>query len=1575
MTKNEIYIVDQYVKYFGKTADVATIAKYSAFTKASTILKEIKADADNAKTGLSTTEYVNSVFNNLFGRNATRKEMNKYSKLVEKGKDLPINSIVKKAASNDKAVYANKLAVATQAAEKGATTSIDLSKISDTNKVTVVSSDTATDLQTKIDALPVNNFVPSTEAGQTFMLTANADTTFAATEKADTFNSYDFVALDGSKHPTLTGIDALNGGAGKDILNVISDNNIEPVNATVSNIEVINLQSSGDVAFNTTTYTGVETLNTTKGDSATLTAAATTNVNVSGITGAIKINDGKNIVVTDATNNNSITVDGAAGTVTVTDTKQGTEDISANGAGDITVTSTGSVIGGDINVTDGANVTVTSTATASNGDIYVGGEDVNPTGNVVVTSNLNSDGSTLLNGGVIEVNGGKTVNVTVNATNADKDNHDYVNIGDITVNGDANTTTVTVKQTKAIDGVTETAAVAAATEVASVKFVALTQGQTVTLDGLTFTAAKALTAAEVAAAFANLKADATHGDAKADNGIYSGQLNSYNTGAVSTDTVVFTAATAGDIGDLVNNGTDLADVVTTTTQGVDAVTAVTAVGGISNGNVDIDGAKITTITLDGYADSDLGNNVELAALTTLNLANSIGTAHVNVTAAVTSLNLTVNNVQNAIHLDDAETSIKTLNLTTTGTDSAFYIEGDAVETLTIVAAAGLDISDSDTAFDNLKTVTVSGAGDVDLGNLSDEAHFATLTSTATGSITAKVAGTTTVTTGAGADSIEISNAVTKAITLGAGDDTLTLASGTTTLGANIDAGADTDTLVMTAADAAVATASSTFEGKIAGFEKLEIDTVQVNDGALVVDLDNMDEINYVITDGVTLDPDATYEVATVTFESLLSGQSVTVNGTTLTAAANMTATEVAEYFDITNSNGWTSSDNDGATVEFTSNTIGNVTDFTAPTVSNSAVTQISTINTTDGNSYAGTTESTTVTVGGLIAGESTSVVHNGGTMTLTATAITESAAVTFTGNVHQAEYFTIGGMTVTVGLGDATAAEIAQTFATGIAVGNLTVTGSIGVSGYTAALSGATVTFTSTVPGTNVTDLTVSSNAAHTSTTVTQGANGNLTAAQVAAALAAEATNGAAVISGTTLGSYTGTSSGSTVTYTAGSVGSLTNITATTTSGITPVVNVSTNGSASTLATETTAITFTALKSGQTVLITDWDAAETYYTAAADMTASEVATAIAALSVTGYTDSVSGAVVTYTSVNSNLNVDDLTAEVSAATAPTAPTAITQGGVNASTLEIKNLANNGTVEIAGNGTTTVTMKDASGSADTLNVVLTGVNATISATAVETIKVSLNDSDTENASSNNLNITDSALKTVTVTGADDLILTTNSAVLTSVDASVMTGALTYTASVANLVVKGGSGDDSLTASANAVTLNGNAGDDTLTATADSAILNGGAGNDILISNDYATLTGGTGSDTFVVSTIFDKDSFATITDFSKTDVDSIQFNGADDFINTAVVTNNMDFEAALNKAIETAGANDITWFTFTNNSQTNTYLVYDQGTDGTSFDFAQDMVIKVTGTVDFSAAGFNNSTDSVAFLNAITGNNIQ
>lgn len=314
MTKNEKYIVDMYVRYFGRAADAATIANYAADKKTSVILKNIIADADAEKAELSTSDFVNNAFQNLFGRNATTKEMNKYSKVIEKGKNLPINSIVKSAAKADKAVYNNKKAVALKYAELGGTEQLDLSKISKGNLIDLKTVTTLADLQAKVDALPENNGVPSSIDGKTYILTASIDSgkDFVGTSKNDLFLAVD----DSNAAKTLTLADSIDGGKGIDTLKIVTAGTIKNEDFsdnTIKGIEIVDIKSTnaGALTLDTTAdavknnFKEVTDLNITTTDNIgaiTATVNGTTNVTATA-TGAaatadITVNGGKAVSAT-----------------------------------------------------------------------------------------------------------------------------------------------------------------------------------------------------------------------------------------------------------------------------------------------------------------------------------------------------------------------------------------------------------------------------------------------------------------------------------------------------------------------------------------------------------------------------------------------------------------------------------------------------------------------------------------------------------------------------------------------------------------------------------------------------------------------------------------------------------------------------------------------------------------------------------------------------------------------------------------------------------------------------------------------------------------------------------------------------------------------------------------------------------------------------------------------------------------------------------------------------------------------------------------------------------------------------
>jgi S-layer protein len=629
---------------------------------------------------------------------------------------------------------------------------------------------------------------------------------------------------------TLTALDSIDGGEGTDTINVLHMSGVQlPIaGLTVKNVENVSLRSAGNATFDSSAWVGVEKLSVTQAEDVDVTAAATTAIAVSGATGDIKTTNGSTVNVASATAAQKVEVAGSKGAVTVTATK-GAGDIKVDGGTDVTVASSDAAAGkieiGQTTASTGA-ISVTSTGAA-----YVAG----------AAAAL----------GEIKVKGGTTVNVTQTATSdataAAKDAAAAaVTQGAVTVNGGDKTTTVTVKQDAAATAANAVVAVAGVKQVDTVTFADAAKDAVIDVGGLKFTAAKALTAAEVAAAFANLSAGAVHGSAPTSKGIYSGTFGAYSTGAVTTTGSVITvdatakAATTGNTA-ITATGPTAAN----KTAGVTAVEAVAGKMGVVGGKVVADGAALTTVSLDGYG---AASTVTSDKLESLSLANSAANLTVTNTKA-TTLALAVNNLGAASTLNIGA-AYTTLNITADGKDSAMVLTAAGVKTLNLAGTKSVDFKTS--ALTATETVTVTGSAGATFDATGWTALKSVDTTGTTGAVTAKIdASKATYTGGAGVDTVTLAGtSVTKAVNTGAGNDSVQLAAGTTTLTAAVSGGEGTDKLVMAAADAAVASAAATFEAKIDGFEILALNTVSATTS---VNLDNLDDINHVITQGGSKD--------------------------------------------------------------------------------------------------------------------------------------------------------------------------------------------------------------------------------------------------------------------------------------------------------------------------------------------------------------------------------------------------------------------------------------------------------------------------------------------------------------------------------------------------------------------------------------------------------------------------------------------------------------------------------------------------------------------------------------------------
>ena len=310
------------------------------------------------------------------------------------------------------------------------------------------------------------------------------------------------------------------------------------------------------------------------------------------------------------------------------------------------------------------------------------------------------------------------------------------------------------------------------------------------------------------------------------------------------------------------------------------------------------------------------------------------------------------------------------------------------------------------------------------------------------------------------------------------------------------------------------------------------------------------------------------------------------------------------------------------------------------------------------------------------------------------------------------------------------------------------------------------------------------------------------------------------------------------------------------------------------------------------------------------------------------------------------------------------------GGNAGTITVDNLATSAKLFVSGDNSSAGATLNVKGAAtatnDVFDIVFDGAAATTAPTAanVKAGTLTINNIETVNINSagaantwNSINITDSKLQQLTITGDKNLDLTfsgTNGGTGTGegislVDGSSATGALninfttgTPTLNLASggLTVKGGSNKDTITLKT-AATVDAGAGDDTIVSAAAGGTFTGGAGKDTF--DVHLALYGSTP----VVSTISD---FVTADDTLK-----LKNQGTETFASTAVnVSTAQTLADALALAITTSdnGSTNaaVKWFQYAGNTYVTEILT--NHTTGTAGPATTDLVVKLTGQVDLS-----------------------
>ncbi|WP_305857627.1 DUF4214 domain-containing protein [Balneatrix alpica] len=819
-TQASINAVQQaYIAYYSRPADPAGLTYWAdqldaAGGSLSAIIKAFSTSAEaTAKFGSkAVSEQIEMIYQQAFGRAADADGLNFWRGQIESGAktlgELAM-AIIQGASGNDKAIMDNKLDVANYYTGKFADTAAYDAKASDAAVIlSNVTASAASVTSTKATADAVAAGTGSAGApGQSFTLTTGVDN-FTGTSGNDTFTAADVAGV-----AAWTTGDTLNGGAGTDTLNIVANAAITvPTAASVSNIETVNMTSGGSITADTSSWTGLTSLNTTtSGAAQTLTAAATTNVAVTAgaqAATAVSVNGGNNVTVT------------ATGTTTGTTTVGATTAAAGNVAVNVT-NSTGGTTTGAIAVTGGDTVTVTSAAANAvnttvvqsavtvTGDAQTTAVTVNQDKTVaaaatvvgktagavtindanaasataagtIASVSLNSYGNSTINSGALTTltlaGTGGTLGVTAGALTTPVVSTLALNVSDLTAGAitlDADYTTLNIA------GSTTASTIANVTG-AGVTTINVSGDAAVTLTDNTFAALTSVTVTNTAGATFGTTALATGvtftGGAGADSVILSNGFTKAITMGAGNDTVTYggAAGTGGSVA--AGEGTDTIIMTAAQADAADANSTFNTtftgfetlqISDAMNVTVDLDGLNAATkVVLAAGANGGTINNLVSGGTVQLN-ADSAGTLTVGVKSALASasdvLNLALNKsggvlAANAI----TAANVETINIS--APDAATAGSAAAINTMTLTAAAATKITVTGnnglnlTATGSTAVTDFDASGVVANGTADTAANlavtYASLNATSTANVSIKGGeGNDTLTGNAGIDTI------------------------------------------------------------------------------------------------------------------------------------------------------------------------------------------------------------------------------------------------------------------------------------------------------------------------------------------------------------------------------------------------------------------------------------------------------------------------------------------------------------------------------------------------------------------------------------------------------------------------------------------------------------------------------------------------------------------------------------------------------------------------------------------------------------------------------------------------------
>lgn len=311
--------------------------------------------------------------------------------------------------------------------------------------------------------------------------------------------------------------------------------------------------------------------------------------------------------------------------------------------------------------------------------------------------------------------------------------------------------------------------------------------------------------------------------------------------------------------------------------------------------------------------------------------------------------------------------------------------------------------------------------------------------------------------------------------------------------------------------------------------------------------------------------------------------------------------------------------------------------------------------------------------------------------------------------------------------------------------------------------------------------------------------------------------------------------------------------------------------------------------------------------------------------------------------------------------PSVGVTVTNQG-STSSVTLNNFISGSTLTLnAALGTHIVDMKSDT-TADVLNLVLANVgdHGVVTANDAETVNINTGAGLTSNTDV--LDLLDTDLTTLVLTGTNGLTLDTNSTIVSSVDATALGGKFTWDAgpNSVNIVVRTGAGGSDVDFT-EMTKSGGNA-----TAGTAPVVFIGGSGNDVVTTGDVGssrgTITTGAGNDDIFVGIVDGGNDYWSITDFSAANDDldfanAVNFLGRDQELEpTAIFQDYLD-QAARGEGLGfVAGTVRYFWFDEDGDGDFDATYVVQDNADAEDFVDGVDTVIRLEGQITLTADNF-------------------